>query len=55
MNKKQSFYLIDHDLTEQDTKIMHYWRAIYESEVNRVARVIDYFIANPLKKANHEH
>lgn len=52
---KQSQYLLDHDLTEQDTKIMHRWVAIYEYEVNRVSRVMDYFIANPLKKANHEH
>lgn len=40
---KQSQYLLDHDLTEQDTKLMHYWRAIYESEVQRVMRVLAYW------------
>jgi hypothetical protein len=46
---KQSQYLIDRDPTEQDLKEMQRWVDIHNNEVQRVVRVLNYWIEQPLR------
>lgn len=41
--KPQRRFLIEHPLEERDLEEMHRWLAIYESEVQRVVNVCEYF------------
>lgn len=49
MNRKQCFYLIDRELTEQDLKDMQRWVAIRDAELQRIVRVLAYWSMQPIK------
>lgn len=48
MNRR---FLLDHDPTEHDIETMFRWKVIYEFEVQRVVRVLAYWVENPFARS----